>query len=589
MFCHNCGKNLRDGVHFCSECGASMVSTCPKCGAEMQMDEKFCSQCGYRVNESGSVVLNAPVQPTPVNPVQPTPVAPVQITPAAPVQVTPIAPAQTVSAASAAPAAETSGKEKTQSVTGDGQMVIVGGRQIWRARITEIPTEIKIERTSGMQGTKRVSTETFYKYSFKLVDVQDENGKPSVKNVRKAKKSVKTCFVTDEITEIFFKTCPVFYLSDVLRIIFMAVAILLLCGYDRWYSYLGALVVVGVFLFMTRCRQLQIQLKGGTVVKIPLKQDADAAIFLQTLGFSAKADQAAQGGSSETSWKVRTLAVNYLLILIAGVVVGVGIDMHMEDETTSIVSESMSTEEKSPIDTEYESAYDDSAKDKKQREKDTSEYEKKEIETQHNDKVVVSSEQEMDSDAENKKLYESILNSYYDLLENGASCEDFKELSYSELVSSYSRELNLENIGYAFYDLDGNGTDELFIGCVQGKDLALEGTVKEGVFICAYTVNSGYYSEIARSGSSSLYNFLCKNGRIGRYTDNMPYSYSYEYFYMGGKGTMYTEWGALTYDVEGKTGWKSGNGEYLADWEAEYNMNLYSPISIIFTPFSKLR
>lgn len=371
MFCHNCGKKLRDGARFCPECGASMVEPCPKCGAEMLLDEIFCSQCGYQLDESGSTVSNASVQMqiTPSAPVQATPiapaqtvsaVAPMQATSVNPVQPTPNGLGQAASAESVVPAAGIPGKEKTQSITEDGQMVIVGGRQIWKARITEIPTEIKIERPSGTQGTKKIYAETFYKYSFKLVDVQDENGKPSVKNVRKAKKSVKTSFATDEITGIFFKTCPVFYLSDVLRIMFMVIAILLLCGYDRWYSYLCTLVVVGVFLFMTRCRQLQIHLKGGTVVKIPLKQNADAAVFLQTIGFSAKADQAVQGRISEASWRARTLAVNYLLILLAGAVVGVGIDMRMEDNSTYTASESMSAEEREALEYVQNYEYDNS-------------------------------------------------------------------------------------------------------------------------------------------------------------------------------------------------------------------------------------
>ena len=54
MFCKNCGKEIKDGVAFCSECGAKKPAgaplyKCDKCGWEPEDPHhppKFCPECG---------------------------------------------------------------------------------------------------------------------------------------------------------------------------------------------------------------------------------------------------------------------------------------------------------------------------------------------------------------------------------------------------------------------------------------------------------------------------------------------------------------------------------------------------------------
>lgn len=49
MICPKCGSEMKKGLKFCSECGASLVvqkRKCIKCGAEINADMKFCPECG---------------------------------------------------------------------------------------------------------------------------------------------------------------------------------------------------------------------------------------------------------------------------------------------------------------------------------------------------------------------------------------------------------------------------------------------------------------------------------------------------------------------------------------------------------------
>ena len=61
-YCPKCGKEVEEGVKFCSSCGIPIESIkeveiekrfCPKCGTELREEENFCSSCGTRVGELG--------------------------------------------------------------------------------------------------------------------------------------------------------------------------------------------------------------------------------------------------------------------------------------------------------------------------------------------------------------------------------------------------------------------------------------------------------------------------------------------------------------------------------------------------------
>ena len=49
MKCPRCQSQNREGVRFCEDCGARLVTICPSCSAELAPDKKFCGSCGSPV------------------------------------------------------------------------------------------------------------------------------------------------------------------------------------------------------------------------------------------------------------------------------------------------------------------------------------------------------------------------------------------------------------------------------------------------------------------------------------------------------------------------------------------------------------
>ena len=53
MFCNSCGKEVKDGKHFCTNCGTKAVTTevikCEHCGRPLEEGAKFCQGCGQAV------------------------------------------------------------------------------------------------------------------------------------------------------------------------------------------------------------------------------------------------------------------------------------------------------------------------------------------------------------------------------------------------------------------------------------------------------------------------------------------------------------------------------------------------------------
>lgn len=188
-------------------------------------------------------------------------------------------------------------------------------------------------------------------------------------------------------------------------------------------------------------------------------------------------------------------------------------------------------------------------------------------------------------------MYSPLLDQYYDLLASGETVqrnEAFEELADSDLLISYSLGVDLNTVGYAFFDLDGNGTDELFIGFTQGGALTLEGNINYGVFMNAYMVDAqDRIVSIANSGRSAYY-YLCTDGMIGRYAESIPFSESYEFFHM--EDGLYSQ-GLLTNNIDAGEWSVSSEGQSmeLSVYEAEDIINTHVPMQITFTPFSQYK
>jgi RNA polymerase subunit RPABC4/transcription elongation factor Spt4 len=66
MFCPQCGKNIKDGVKFCGNCGWAIPNApaqftqaaeqrCASCGTVLKEGAKFCPNCGAQVSAAQSV------------------------------------------------------------------------------------------------------------------------------------------------------------------------------------------------------------------------------------------------------------------------------------------------------------------------------------------------------------------------------------------------------------------------------------------------------------------------------------------------------------------------------------------------------
>ncbi len=52
IICNGCGKQLEEGIKFCSECGTKVFirpTKCPKCAKSISTDDKFCQNCGEHI------------------------------------------------------------------------------------------------------------------------------------------------------------------------------------------------------------------------------------------------------------------------------------------------------------------------------------------------------------------------------------------------------------------------------------------------------------------------------------------------------------------------------------------------------------
>jgi len=47
--CSKCGKEIAEGLKFCSECGAKLIMTCKTCNMDFPAKTKFCTNCGAKL------------------------------------------------------------------------------------------------------------------------------------------------------------------------------------------------------------------------------------------------------------------------------------------------------------------------------------------------------------------------------------------------------------------------------------------------------------------------------------------------------------------------------------------------------------
>ncbi len=204
-------------------------------------------------------------------------------------------------------------------------LTVWGGRQTMRRYIREFPTEVTIKKTEG--NGFQIHAETIFKSGKDLESVIKEDGSKDYEWVRKIKKSRKADFFSGDIAAIEFKSRPVIFPLDIFLMALVALLIPV--------SYGAALAAVAAYFQMTLCKNLALKMKDGSMIRIPLKQNADAAEFLTAIGFEAAGRQAEARRCTESGWRAKKFLVNCLVFLLAGAVTTAGVQSWLLNKGSS--------------------------------------------------------------------------------------------------------------------------------------------------------------------------------------------------------------------------------------------------------------
>lgn len=188
---------------------------------------------------------------------------------------------------------------------------------------------------------------------------------------------------------------------------------------------------------------------------------------------------------------------------------------------------------------------------------------------------------------EGKKIYRDILERYKVALDEDWDFESLQTAGMSYLYMYHDdRE---EEIGFAFYDIDGNGSPELLIGEVAPDDSYM------GIIYDMYTVVDDEIISVLSSGERSRY-YLCDDNRIAfEGSGGAGYYYHMYYDFDGQAGTLQPK-EAVIYDGEydQKEPWFYTFGSLdkkdyspTTEREAQEIINSYVYSDYDVTPFSR--
>ena len=103
------------------------------------------------------------------------------------------------------------------------------------------------------------------------------------------------------------------------------------------------------------------------------------------------------------------------------------------------------------------------------------------------------------------ELYADKLTAYYQAISQRLDAEALREKDLNYMLSYSYGENAPARFGYLLTDLDGDGTEELLIGCLTGDEYTDE------IVLDLYTVRNNAVSRIFTSGERDRY-YLCADG-----------------------------------------------------------------------------
>lgn len=181
-----------------------------------------------------------------------------------------------------------------------------------------------------------------------------------------------------------------------------------------------------------------------------------------------------------------------------------------------------------------------------------------------------------------KPLYGEILDGYFDALLQGFGPQEYMDRGLNYLVGMVG---DVDKVGYAMDDVDGDGVSELMVGSVD-----------EGLIYAMYTVKDGQETQIIDAMERSTYQ-LTSDGLILNRGTNGAASYGYNLYRLENGSLQFQD--ALVFDAakDEKNPWfYTKNPEWAQDalesvdtevGETTEQDLLESTVKISFIPFSQ--
>lgn len=294
---------------------------------------------------------------------------------------------------------------------------------------------------------------------------------------------------------------------------------------------------------------------------------SEKAIYIQTYILSEQKSSKRRGRMIMRKY-IKTLGVTTLtLTLLCASLTGCG-----KDKTDDLIE--ISTEELTTNDTE--------ASTEASTEQTT---EEAATENTTEDSNTESTLQTDSAQSQGKSDYSDILDKYHQAISENW---DFQKLSDNSLnyMCSYYSGTGLNDIGYAYYDINSDGVNELLIGLTAESHNVLD----------IYSLVNGTPTLIAQSGERDMYS-ICQNGYISETASNGAANSFYVYYKYDNGSTSLTLVEAVVIDAyintENPYFYTTKSVDDLASYtqssESEGNtiMSKYTDANIIFTPFSQ--
>ena len=135
------------------------------------------------------------------------------------------------------------------------------------------------------------------------------------------------------------------------------------------------------------------------------------------------------------------------------------------------------------------------------------------------------------------ELYAEKLTAYYQAISQRLDAEALREKDLNYMLSYSYGDYAPARFGYLLSDLDGDGAEELLIGCLTGDEYTDE------IVLDLYNIQDGTVSRVFTSGERDRY-YLCADGTVANEASSSAFESHFRYYtYAGGALTLREEYG----------------------------------------------